>query len=171
MLTTTSFKNRLFYLGLIALFVLFAVYWLIYKEPSSINNLERRAFALNYSAFENGIRLANYQFIVRAANERSNTNKSIKINRLMFNNNGFPVANEDASSYRQSPSTVQDCRAIWQRVLGPLQPELSISAKESRYWVDITVDNICVYRNGRIDDQQIEYDAVKGLVSIVTINN
>jgi len=156
---------------MLGLFALFASYWLLYKEPSSINKLENRAFELNHSAMENGIRLANYQFIVRTATDKKASKKNIKINELTFNEEGFPIADANSTGYRHSPNTPEDCQQVWQRVLGPLQPELSLSPKESRYWVDITVDNICVYRNNRINDRQIEYDAVKGLVSIAVIND
>lgn len=173
MLTTTSFKNRLYYLGLLSVFALFTGYWFFLKEPSSLNDLENNAFALNHSALSNGVRLANYQYLVRTGNIQSQKglNKALKINGLTYNNLGFPVADDLLAGFPQTPNTAQDCQAVWQRVLGPLQPELSISPERSRYWVDISVDKVCIYRNNRIKDKQIEYDAVKGLVSIVEIND
>jgi len=169
-LITSSFKNRLFYLAILALFGAIVVYFIYIKDPGIKQNLERQAFQLNYSALQNAIRLQKYQYIVYKSNLEISKELTRRLNGLEFNRKGFPIAAEIIDKAQQSPRNALDCQQIWQKVLGPLQPVLQLSPQENSYWVDITVDDICVFRSVNIHDLEIHYDAVKGLVSLVAIN-
>jgi hypothetical protein len=170
LLTATSFSSRLYYIGLLLVFSGLVVYFLFWREPSTQENLERRAFELNYAAFKNSVRLANYRFILKQA-ESGNNLTSIRVNGLEFNRSGFPVSGKKLTLSQNSPRNAEDCRQIWQNVLGPLQPPVSLGFMEKSYWVELSIENYCIFRSSQISDLAIEYNAVKGLVSLVAIND
>ena len=170
LLTATGFQNRLYYLGLFFVFSGVVSYFLYLKEPSIQENLERRAFQLNYSALKNSIRLFNYRYILKQA-ESGNLNAAhISINGLAFNSAGYPIGESKAKPTQESPIFAENCRQIWQSVLGPLQPALSSKYSQNGYWVELSIENYCIFRHGQISDLAIEYNAVKGLVSLSVIN-
>ncbi|WP_444996341.1 hypothetical protein [Aliikangiella sp. IMCC44359] len=170
-LLSTNSKSSYFYFGLITGISLAAIYFLTFKKPSSVNNFHRQAFELNYSAFANGIRLANYQHL---ASDQQASNKPIQKmikNNLIFNNKGYPISKKIIHEKRQMPNSALDCKYIWDSVLGPLRPELSISKPAKGYWVKLSTEDICVIQTTDLSDLTIQYHANMGKVTIVRVTD
>lgn len=171
MLTTTSIKGGFLYFGLLFLIVVSVIYFLLFSNPSVQNNFYERAFKLNYSAFKNGIQFANYRFIT---DKKKDSTIDKWINQdigLDYNEYGFPIGTEISDITQESPVTADDCRHIWQFVLGPLRPDISFTVKNKGYWVQLTTDKVCVFRSGNVANFEIHYRAIEGNVLLVNSLN
>lgn len=165
-LTATGARSGLIYIVLLLVAAIGGFYLLKLKQPSIEDNFNRQAFRLNYSALHNGIRLANYRFI-------ANSQQESRIDRwvendigLDFNLKGYPIGTDIISGFQESPKTSNQCSQIWQFVLSPFSPSLSLQRQDSGYWVELTPENVCVYRFTEVDNLEIRYQAIKGKVEL-----
>ncbi len=174
-LTSTTSKSSYFYLGLILLATLGGWYLFKLKDPSISVSLQKQAFRLNYSAFKNGIIFANYQFIIH---EKVMLKKALSLNneqpsklKFLYNEAGFPVALNKQQKAQNKPLSSQDCLDIWQNVLGPLQPKISLKPADKNYWVSLSKNNDCVFHHELLKSMQIRYKASSGKVILTDINS
>ena len=169
-LTSTSQQSSRLYIGLLLLATLGASYFLLFKEPSAQKSYYRQGFQFSFAAFENGIRLAHYQFLADGRTELGATQQNMLINGLYYNPNGFPIAADLTNINQSMPLSAEDCLAVWRTALGPLQPEITLLAANGGYWASIKDDKTCVYQHYELDDLQINYRAIEGKVELFAIN-
>lgn len=170
-LLSTNSKSSYFYFGLIVGISLLAIYFLTIKKPSAIKNFHRQAFQLNYSAFANGIRLAHYQYLAREEQSLKISDRVSMLDKLTFNKQGYPVAKKITLNKQQMPKSSLDCKFIWDNVLGPLRPELSITQPVQGYWVKLSKNAVCIIQSTELNDLTIQYHARKGKVTLVKITD
>jgi type II secretory pathway pseudopilin PulG len=192
-LTSTNINSTYLYLILLVLVVVAAYYFLMFRQPSAVDNLNRQAFQLNYSAFKNAIQLAHYKFKTAQAtksyaqNRQSENDKELDTtqpiqspyrnvsgiwrqqdNQLIYNFVGYPIGTNITNTRQTMPITSQDCLAIWQFILSVLQPKISTTKQADHYWVNINDDSSCTYQSSNIDDLVIKYDSKYGKVSLIS---
>ena len=163
-LTTTSLRSSYLYFGLLLFIVIGVFYLFVFKKPSIKNNLYYHAFRLNGSAFENGIYFANIRFLTNNPEKNTLDQWLVEGIGLDFNRNGYPIGTDVQAADQQTPKTTEQCRQIWQFVLGPLQPKLYLSPNEDGYWVQLNEQNICIYRSFHLDKMQLSYHSQTGKV-------
>ena len=165
----SSFKNRLFYFGLVTIFAITFSYLFWLKDPSIKQSFEDQAFELNYSALKNGIRFAHYQYLLKQGKQQKNNTLA----KLHYNKKGYPISAIDMelANQRQTPKNAEDCRNIWKFVLGPLQPKLDLTPSENDYWVELSSENTCLFYSNTSKHQVITYHPQTGLVELTTIND
>ncbi len=165
-LTSTSSKSGYLYLVLLALVVTGLVYLFVFEKPPVAKDWQRQAFRLNAAAFSNGIHLAHARFL---------TNNQDKIRQdwwqdkgvgLDYNPMGFPIGTDISEINLTTPASAENCRQIWQFVLGPLQPEVSLKKTDSGYWVELTEDKICVFYAFDLQKMQLSYHSLSGKVDL-----
>ena len=173
MLTASGRKSVYFYLGLVALVITFAVYFLFFKQPDVITNLNRQAFKLNHAAFANGIRLANIKFII---SEGAPTNLDRWLHNetgLDFNAMGYPIGTDIQDEKLLMPATANNCLQIWNFALGPIKPLVFLDKgdKETKggqhYRTRIDGQGFCYYMPVKEIGLNMQYNASLGTVSLV----
>ena len=174
-LTATSLKSLSLYFVLLVMIVLGAIYFLHFKQPNVIDSLNTQAFRLNYSAFENGIKLANYQFIIRNAQQVKNNGNMFDIWTegdigLDYNNAGFPIGTDILRSNQQAPASSNDCLRLWQFVMGPLQPKILLKPDSGGYWTQLSFDNSCIFYSSDVPGLEVHYFSDTGKVSLIHVN-
>jgi hypothetical protein len=158
-LTSASLKS-----GFFSFFLLFA------KNPSVHENLNRHAFKLNFSAFSNGIKFANYKFIAQRKDVNEDYTKDVWLDKkvgLDFNLSGFPIGTEFGDKSYQLPQTAKDCLQLWNFVLGSLKPKISILKNKHDYWVLLNEQGECEYRDPNVAELFVMYDANEGKVKLI----
>ncbi|MET1255693.1 hypothetical protein [Aliikangiella maris] len=179
-LLSTNRKSIYFYMGIVGILVPVSWYFLKFSDPNVINNLHQQTFQLNYAAFKSGIRLAHYHFLAKDdlakknGVTKSSTGENLikqSIGLLHFNQHGFPIAIKRYSADQQTPLSVQDCIDIWDSVLGPLKPNLSITPTDTEYWVRLSSNNQCIIGSHTANNSQISYDAIVGKVTLATLTD
>jgi len=164
-LTSTSLKSGFLYFGFLMIIVGGVSYLLLDREGVH-KDLRIQAFSLTASALKNGIYLARSKFLVRLKNEQYLDLWIDGKTGLDFNKTGYPIGTSITDSKQQEPKTAVHCKEIWQFVLGPLQPELTLVKNRNDYWVQLTSDNICVYRSPFVDKMQLSYHSSTGKVEL-----
>ena len=150
------------------------VYLLFLQSPNVQDNLNRHAFKLNYAAFSNGIKFANYRFILNRTNENSDngidqwTDGEVGLD---YNKFGFPIGINVSDKSVQVPLTANDCLQLWQFVLGPLKPEISLNQDKSEYWVSLNNRGNCEYRSENVGELLVNYDSNAGKVTLIDISS
>jgi hypothetical protein len=169
-LSSTSLQSGLLYFVFLLLVVIAVIYLLFFKTNSIQDNLNKHAFRLNYSAFDNGIKFSNYKFIVNATNTISGStidqwnDGSIGLD---YNKYGFPIGTNISDKNIQSPRNAMDCLQLWQFVLGPLKPEISLSEKKTNYWVRLNSAGSCEYRDKNVRELMVNYNPNEGKVKLI----
>lgn len=178
LLTATGRQSIPLYLFLMALFSLGASYLVTFRKPSLQDSFHLQAFKLNYAAFNNGIRFAKVRFIAREQKQSNIDVWSVSqvntLSGLDYNQYGFPIGTDITSTNQQLPETDEQCRQVWQFVLGPLQPKIFLSTddyeqihQDAGYWAKITPDNICLYHSSQVNQFVIRYNARSGEVLLM----
>lgn len=162
-LTTTSLKSASLYVAFLTLVIAGVFYLLGHNKNQSTKLMMEKAFLLNASAFENGIQLAHSKFLV---DENKSGLLSYSSSELDFNTAGFPVGTSIEKKFRDHPYLSEHCVEIWQSVLSPLHPPMQLFPSENNYWVNLTDDNICVYRRSNLPKMSISYHSGTGTVVI-----
>lgn len=166
LLTSTGIRSGLIYMIVLLMVVLGGFYFLKFKQPSIEDNFNLQAFQSNYGALNNGIRLANYHFIATSRRE-SQIDRWVENGiGLDFNLKGFPVGTDVDSASQESPRTSSQCSQVWQFVLSPFGPNLSLTNDQLGYWVELTPENVCVYRFSKVKNLEIHYQASEGKVTL-----
>ncbi len=170
---TSSNKNSIaLYLILLLIILLGVGYLFLVKQPSIKIDLQRKAFSLNASAFKNGIYLAHIKFLANVGDKQADSNL---IDRwisdglgLDYNVHGFPVGiSYTKHNLPKQPVRLEDCRDIWDFVLGKLRPKLYLNKKLDSYWVDISDDGVCHYFFSDFKKTVISYHSLTGKVNLV----
>lgn len=170
-LTATGLKNIYFYMLIILLVAVGALYLIFVREPGIRENLEGHSFFLNYSAFQNSIYLANMRFIAdRSKLDRIDHWVDNDIG-LDFNVYGFPIGTDITVGDQKSPRSIENCAQIWRFLMGPFQPELSTKQDDKIYSTALSADDNCVYRSPWVKERQIIYNSTLGKVIFSKINN
>lgn len=173
-LTSASLKSGFLFICFLGLIGLGVVYLLLWRQPSVVDNLNQQAFRLNYAAFKNGIKLANYQFIANQSLYQSseilnrwNDGKSA----LDYNSSGFPIGTSVTDINQQQPNSALNCYEVWRFVLGPLQPEISIDPSQGKYWTELHPNEYCAYYPPNIKNLAIFYYFNQGNVHLYQDNS
>jgi len=170
-LTSTGLKSGVIYVFLLLGVVVGVVYLFLIKQPNVRNSLHLQAFKLNFSAFRNGIKLANYHFIVSQNNPPNHgidrwLDKNIGLD---FNSYGFPIGTNVTDISQEKVQTSIQCMQLWQFVLGPLQPPISLIKKPDFYWVELTKNGLCTYQSDNVKNFIINYDPLSGKISLIAV--
>jgi len=163
-LTSTGLKSSQIYFAFILLVIVGVIYLLLIKKPSAADNIVRQAFQLNSSAFENGIYFANIRFLTKNPDRNQLDQWLIGKVGLDYNQKGFPIGTDIEDFDQQTPKTSENCRQIWQFILGPLQPKLHLSKKNSGYWTYLNEQNVCIYQRDRLNKMILSYHSETGRV-------
>ncbi len=182
LLTSTSAKSSLLYLGLFLCMILGSAYFLLLKKQSTLDNFRKQAFKLNFVAFKNGIQLANYKFVAgKQANSLLNR-WVINETGLDYNELGFPIGTDLQEAHfpvsiNQSPQIIskpklpektENCIQIWNFVLSKLRPEISDSPRSTNYWATLNHNKTCIFRSAKVPENEIHYQANKGTVDLIS---
>jgi len=136
----------------------------IYIIESS-RNLQKQAFKNNINAFRNGLYFSNLRFLTNNPYRNQTDQWFINGIGLDFNPQGFPIGTDITNTEQMTPKTLANCQQIWQFVLGPLQPELSLmSNKKNSYWVEFNRDKRCVFHPKTKVESSASYNPFSGKV-------
>lgn len=172
-LSSTGVKSGFLYLILLIAIVMAVLYFLLVQRPGVRDNMDRHAFRLNFAAFSNGIKFANLRYTTNSASVMGKGGIDQWLDGdigLDYNNAGFPIGTDILVAGLQLPRSSKDCLQLWQFVLGPLQPKITLSQKSGKYWTRLIDDSVCIYQSSQIDGLFILYDANKGKVSLNGLN-
>ncbi|TQV88540.1 hypothetical protein [Aliikangiella coralliicola] len=168
-LTASGVKSSYLYLGVIIIFLVVVGYFWFLKQPSLRSGLEQNAFYFNFLALKNSIRLANLKFLAGQANPTPTDQWVENEVGLDFNSKGYPIGTDITNSRQEKPESAENCKQIWQFLMGPLQPRVSTNSEPENYLVTLMNNDICVYRSPRINDRQIRYNSNTGKVSLLLV--
>lgn len=165
-LTSTSSKSSLLYLSFLGLILCGVFYLFWFKNPDVSKGLRQQAFRLNASAFANGIHLARMRYL-------TNNLKENRLNQWMdfdigldFSPSGYPIGTDIENLETEAPATVENCRQIWQFVLGPLQPKMYLTENKQGYWTQLNEDKSCSYFAFDLIKMQLSYHSSSGKVHL-----
>jgi hypothetical protein len=149
------------------LIVIFSVglsFFLLFKlsDRTPSDNLYRQAFYLNAAAFKNGIHLANIKFFANNPNNDTIDRWQLPDVGLDYNNRGYPIGTQLSELDEKRITDIEQCRQIWQFVLGPLQPKIFLNANSNGYWVELIETDICIYHPFNQPELSLRYLASTG---------
>jgi len=164
-LTSTNIKSGFLYLFLLATISVGVLYLILFDKKTTFNNLQKKTLLITASAFKNGIKFANIKFNLNQNNNNLNLWNTNNVG-LDFNYHGFPIGTNILNNEQLVPASSEQCRQIWQFVLGPLQPALELSFNNSGYWVKLNTNGSCSYRYSQYRPH-INYQPLTGKISLL----
>ena len=164
-LTSTSLKSGFLYFIFLAIIIGGVIYLLSNREANH-QGFRKQAFALTASAFKNGIYFANTKFQIHLNKEQHFDLWTDGKAGLDFNAAGYPIGTSIIDNKQQQPKTATHCKEIWQFVLGPLQPKLTLIKNNTDYWVQLNSDNICIFKSSFTNKLQLSYHSLTGKVTL-----